>query len=200
MLNGADSTDSQVKNIKPSVFDDLDSLRIDPDEGLNPTVEHLIHIPVRKPGKTWFIRAHPNTREMYFLATIFEDKEGGRECYFVLPAARPFLEGVSRLVQLTLCVNVQGIHFLWPCAAADSVGANAWNTSARAAMDLARSKWVRVVPDIALGAYRVMEAKSVLGEPKWPDLEMSTILKVAFGDRIIDGPEHPIVRTLQGLS
>jgi hypothetical protein len=182
-----------------SVFDDLDSLRVDQDHGFITTVERLTHIPVRKPNKVWFIRVNPDPA-MSLVSTVFEDKDEDRDTYFVMPAARGLLDGLGRIVQLTVAVNVQGVVFVWPVPMPDSGGPKAWASSARAALDLARTKWIRVQPDLSLGAYRIHEAQGKYNEPTWPDLSFQEILKLAFKERIIDSANHPVIRKLQGLS
>jgi hypothetical protein len=167
---------------RTSVFDDLEAIRL-VDDGVA-LVERVTTIPVRKPAKTWFIRTRTEA-EFSFLATIFEDRDDARgDVYFVLPAARHLLEGLTKTVQLTLAANVQGIAFLWPVAVEDGAG-RSWNSSARAALDLSRTTWVRVQPDMTLAAYRLFTAKCQIDEPRWPDLSMQEILKISFGDRII---------------
>ena len=189
--NGADPS---------SVFDNLESLRVDQDAGFISTVEHLAHIPVRKPNKTWFIRIAPDP-SMSLTSTVYEDKDSGdRDTYFVTPAARGLLDGLCRVVQLTLAVNAQGTLFLWPVPMPDSGGPKAWGTSARAAADIAQRKWVRVQPDLASSCYRIFEALGTYNEPKWPELSMPEILRISFQDRIIDSIDHPVIRRLQGLS
>lgn len=184
---------------RTSVFDNLEALRVDQDAGFISTVEHLTHIPVRKPHKTWFIRVHPDPI-MSLVTTIFEDKDEDRETFFVTPEARGLLDGLGRIVQLTFAINAQGVAFIWPVPMPDSGGPKAWGTSARAAADIARTKWIRVQPDLALSAYRIHEALGKLPEPNWPDLALEDLLKIGFAGKIIDSQEHPVVRRLRGLS
>jgi hypothetical protein len=180
-----------------SVFDHIETIRISGDVAAA-SVEHLVTIPTKKPHRSWFFRAHPDPA-MSFLAHVFEDRDEGQgETYFVTPRAAPLLDGVLRTVQLSLCVNIHKVLFLWPLPV-DS-GRGAWASSARAAFDLARKTWVRLIPDMALGGYRIYEARGEHPEPEWPDLTLKDILKVAFGSggRVIDSEDHPVVRRLQG--
>jgi hypothetical protein len=59
-------------------------------------------------------------------------------------------------------------------------------------------KWVRVTSSMSLGAYEIFEASGDLPEPVWPDYSFEEILKIAFRERIVDGPDHPLVQRLLG--
>ncbi len=60
--------------------------------------------------------------------------------------------------------------------------------------------WVRVVPNKAVGGYEVMQAIVRIPDPVWPELSLSEIIRVALADRgmIVDGPDHPVLRQLEG--
>ena len=46
-----------------SIFDSVDALRLVPDAAaLDETREVLSHVPIRKPNRTEFVRAHPDDR------------------------------------------------------------------------------------------------------------------------------------------
>jgi hypothetical protein len=51
---------------------------------------------------------------------------------------------------------------------------------------------------MSLGAYEIFEASGDLPEPVWPDYSFEEILKIAFRERIVDGPDHPLVQRLLG--
>ena len=51
---------------------------------------------------------------------------------------------------------------------------------------------------MSLGAYEIYEATGNLPEPEWPDLEFDKILEIAFRDRFVTAPDHPVVKRLQG--
>lgn len=48
--------------------------------------------------------------------------------------------------------------------------------------------------------YRVYEAEGQLSEPVWPGKPLPELLKLGFKDRIIDSPDHPVIKRLRGLS
>jgi hypothetical protein len=50
-----------------------------------------------------------------------------------------------------------------------------------------------------LGAYEFATALNGLADPTWPDITFNEVLKIAFRDRIIDNPDHPVIKRLRGL-
>jgi hypothetical protein len=59
--------------------------------------------------------------------------------------------------------------------------------------------WVRIVPNMSLGGYELYIASAALPEPEWPDLKLSELLRIAFKDKFIRSPDHPVVEKLRGL-
>jgi hypothetical protein len=195
--NGADHPP-----VSANIFDDLDSLRLDPNASLAGTIEHLAHVPVRKPGRAEFFRSHPDAR-MSLACTLFTDDEE-RENYIVLAQARIALVGQLKPVLLVPCISRQNVAFIWPVPLPTEEGRGsgyrAWGETARQAADLARGCWLRMQADLALGAYRIHKAEGVLPDPVWPQKTLAELLEIAFRDRVIADADHPIIRKLRGLS
>jgi hypothetical protein len=183
-----------------SVFDNLEAIRLSPDAAATAgTREVLRHVPVRKPNRIEFVRVHPNA-DMQLATGVFVDREE-REVYFVVPELRAELAGELKPVLLVTAISRQGVTILWPVPLPDEGGRrNAWGETTREACELAKFSWVRVAPDMSLGAYRIYEAEGQLSEPVWPDKTLPELLKLAFRDRIIDSADHPVVKRLRGLS
>jgi hypothetical protein len=185
-----------------NIFDNLDSLRLDPATAMSSTVEYLAHVPVRKPGKIEFVRAHPDPA-MSLASAIFDD-EDERESYFIAPSAWSLLAGYLKPVLLVTTISRQGTVFLWPVPLpsdeAGGRGIRAWGESQRAAADKARSTWIRMKADMSLGAYRINAAEGELSDPIWPARSFSELLTIAFKGRIVSDANHPILRKLRGLS
>jgi hypothetical protein len=196
--NGSDPDVTGESNT--TIFDNLEALRLDPAASLAGTVEHLGHVPVRKPSKMEFVRTHPDPA-MSLAASIFTDDED-RETYFVTPSARPMLLGYLKPVLLVTSVSRQGVIFLWPVPLPNDAagGSRAWGETARQAADLARACWIRMQADLSLGAYRIFKAEGVLPDPIWPERDFAELLKIAFNGRIIGDSDHPAIRKLRGLS
>jgi hypothetical protein len=183
-----------------SVFDNLEAIRLSPDAAATAgTHEVLRHVPVRKPNRTEFVRVHPDAG-MQIATGVFVDREE-RETFFVVPELRVELAGEIKPVLLVTAITRQGVMILWPVPLPDEGGRrNAWAETAREACDLAKTAWVRLAPDMSLGAYRIYEAEGQLSEPAWPDKPLSELLKLGFRDRIIDSADHPVIKRLRGLS
>jgi hypothetical protein len=56
-----------------------------------------------------------------------------------------------------------------------------------------------VAANMSLGAYDVFEAMGELPEPEWPDISFNELITIAFKGRIIDSPDHPVLKRLKGL-
>jgi hypothetical protein len=103
------------------------------------------------------------------------------------------------IATLFLTINRQGVVHLWPVKLPGHDGKhNEWHRSAAEAADVAMKRWVRVTANMSLGAYEVFIAEANIPNPTWPDLTLSEILKIAFRDRIVDRPDHPLVKQLRG--
>lgn len=199
--NGAEpsSRGEARRKTAAEVFADMAKLRAAEEAPLIDTVEHLVNVAVRKPKPGEFFRVHPDP-EMSLRITIYENRED-QSIYYVEPPARPLLAELLRVALLVTCINQAGVIFLWAIKLADDNrgGGRAWSESAMRAALLGKDKWVRLIGEIGNGAYRVFSAKGELPEPIWPDRSLQDYLVVAFEGRIIDDPEHDVIRRLQGL-
>jgi hypothetical protein len=184
-----------------NIFADLSQFRISETDLMPGLIEHLAHVPVRKPNKQEFFRAHPDPA-MSMATSVFLDTEE-RETYIAMPDIRPLLADLLKPVLLAACITRQKVLLLWPIALPDTTGSGgnrAWGETARQAAELAKKHWVRIHADMAYGGYRIVQAAGELSEPEWPDKSLSELLGVAFKDRLITSADHPVVRKLRGLS
>src|SRR5262249_12734467 len=100
---------------------------------------------------------------------------------------------------LFTAINRQGVLFLWPIRLPGADGkVDGWSQSALEAAQKARSGWVRVSANLSLGAYEVWEATGEFGEPDWPDKSFRELLHLAFKGKLIECPDHPVLRRLRG--
>jgi hypothetical protein len=183
----------------PDPFD-LESLRLRQDYAAGRGVKKaLLTVPARKPDKTWFFRVH-SAEDYYFETRVLELKEE-RETYLVAAALWPELETEPTFSPRALftAVNRQGVLFLWPIRLPGPDGKlDDWNKSALEAAELAKKNWVRVTANMSLGAYDVMVATGQHPEPQWPEQPFAELLRLAFKDRFITGPDHPVLKKLRG--
>jgi hypothetical protein len=194
-----DNSDDNSPRAAANVFDDLEALRLSPEDAATVgTREILSRVPVRKPLRTEFFRVHPDA-DMQLATGVFIDREEG-ETYFVTPELRSAMSGEWRPVMLVTVITKQNVVLLWPIALPDETGRrNDWAESARAACEEAKSHWVRLVPDMALRAYRIYVAEGKLAEPVWPDKSLAELLALGFKDYIIDSVDHPVIGRLRGV-
>jgi len=157
-------------------------------------------VPVRKPNKQDFVRVHPS--KDYQIEAMILETQDEHEAYLVLPEVYEHLpEGVAVAKVLRLAITRQGVILLWPIKLPDQDGRlDNWNASAHIAAELAEKQWLRIVAKRALGAYEpfVATATENFPEPEWPDLSFQKILEIAFMSRLIETPDHIILRKLWG--
>jgi len=155
----------------------------------------LLTVPIRKPGKSDFIRVHPE----HHIDCLMVELKAEREHYYVRQEVAMVIAEFAEPVRLRLCVTRQGVVFLWPIKLPrDDRRADAWRLSAAEAACLGESRWMRLSADMGLGAYQPHVAVADLGDPKWPEESWSAILKVALRDRMIESGDHAVIRELLG--
>jgi hypothetical protein len=190
--------DPPAKETPPKdIFDDLDRLSGGVDFAMDGVEAVLTRLPVRKPDKMWWVRVHPEARTTVGLVEI--DRE---ETYCVASELHSDLMGVMKRRTLYLAIARTGNPFLWPVGVEGPDGKlDEWNRSARDGAELGMKSWVRLQANMPNGAYDVFAAKPVvpIPEPRWPTESINELLRLAFRDRVIDSPDHPVVRQLQGL-
>jgi hypothetical protein len=178
---------------------DLEKLRVDQDFLETTNVKKLLTtVPVRKPGQQDFVRVHPDTNYRNLMAFI-ELKED-REVYAVNLKTVPDLQSECFVATLFTAITRTGVLFLWPVRVPASDGrTNNWHTSATTAAKQAMEKWVRVRANMSLGAYEIFLAdKKNIPDPQWPDVTFAELVRIAFKDRLINDPNHPVIRRLRG--
>jgi hypothetical protein len=181
-------------------FADLNNLRLTQDFAETCGVKKLLTtVPVRRPNPQDFIRVHPDVAYRESFPAI--DLKDERELYVVSRNMQAELSTECVSETLFTAINRQGVVFLWPIRLPGPDGkTNEWWRSAREAAELAMAKWVRIKANMSLGAYEIFSAESVMQDPAWPELAFNELLRIAFRDRIISSPDHPVVKRLRGLT
>lgn len=164
------------------------------DLGVTPVI---VEMPSRKPKKQEWIRTHPDRVSE---TALFKLEESG-EFYLVVGEARGHAELLDQAkpFRVQLAMNRAGSAFLWPAQVPEEDGAGAsWHRSGINCQRKAEGQWLRIVSDRAAGCYvpRVTQAK--IPEPKWPDMSMRDLMELCFGARVIDSPDHPVIKMLAG--
>jgi hypothetical protein len=159
----------------------------------------LTSVPIRKPHRQDFIRVHPakEYRDTFGMLPIGD----GKDFYLVHPSMAGELVGEFYTWQVYTCLNRQGTLFLWPVRLPGPDGKiNEWWRTAHEATEHAMKKWTRISANQNLGAYEVRLAESAIAEPEWPEHTFAELLRIAFRDRMINAPDHEVIRQLRGLA
>jgi hypothetical protein len=175
----------------------LDNLRLDQSFVEAAGVKKLLRtVPVRKPNKQEYLRVHPSPMYRGNFAVI--ELKDDRETYLLTPSIAKELPGEFVMVTLYTAINRQGVVFLWPVRLPSPDGrVLEWHRSAADAADLATRRFVRVISNMSLGAYEIIEA-STTADPEWPDVTFQELVRIAFRDRLVDRLDHPIIKRLRG--
>jgi hypothetical protein len=158
-------------------------------------------IRIGKPKKSSFFRSHADLTYRLPVNIIEYDSGMMKEEFLVMPTVAEALVEETKPKLLVLCVDKMGTPFLWPAPRQAEDGfqrTNIWNTSALEALRLSETKWVRMSSNMAEGAYTIHTSSSD-SEPDWPDLPLSELIKLGFGEeRVIRDMNHPVVKRLLG--
>jgi hypothetical protein len=123
------------------------------------------------------------------------------ETYLVTRDVGDVVPGMARAVTLHAAIDRKNNPFIIPVPLPGSDGRrNPWHQSRAKAVERAETKWVRVVANMALGAYDLYVAEASLPEPEWPAATFEELMEIAFRDRVIRSAEHPVIMQLQGRS
>jgi hypothetical protein len=101
---------------------------------------------------------------------------------------------------LYTAITRQKVVFLWPARLPREDGRSlGWYESAQEAAEHAMKRWVRVMSNMSLGAYEIIEASAALPDPEWPELSFNELVRIAFKNgRVVDNFDHPVLKRLRG--
>jgi hypothetical protein len=196
------SDDTDAADRAEELADPFDpaALRISGDAEIS-TERVLTAVPVRKPKRDEFFRVRAGEDYTMDALVVERDDDLDREVYVVAPGCADAVLEVARRVRLFTCISKRGTGtvFLWPCKLpVESSSGRRYAETALKIAQHAESTWVRMWGDRSLGGYTMVKAKGNLDEPKWPDKTFRELLRIAFENRIIDRPDHPVIRELNG--
>jgi hypothetical protein len=184
-------------NQTPSAAD-IEALRLPASYGGTLGVKKILTtVPVGKPKKTQFFRAHPSP-DMSFDVLLLEDKDN-REYYILNQEVAQVLSSLVRPTTLRAAIDRNDNVFLIPVPLPDGDGKrNQWHQSLAQNLQHAESNWIRMTANMHVGGYDVYQAESRLEEPEWPEANMAKLIEVAFRGKVITTLDHPIVQSLLG--
>lgn len=131
-------------------------------------------------------------------------KEGEEEKYLIIPELMSEAASSGKLKPVIIYAGITftgQVFFLSDIPLPDSDGKdNEYNRSRREAYETAKTKWVKIQVNKALGAYEILEAVSQLPEPVWPEKPASMLeaIEIAFKNNVIDSYDHPLLKKLRG--
>jgi hypothetical protein len=183
----------------PDPFDPA-ALRLDANYAAGLGVKKMLTaVPVRKPGKQEWFRVRPG--DDWRLQTATFESEAERETYLVDRSLWADLAGVVRPSLILTCVSRAGDLFLWKAGLPGADGRpNHWIDSALAIAHEAETEWRRMAANMVAGHYDGFKPTAELPDPEWPDWTFREIMRTAFRGRMIDSPDHPLLRQLRGDS
>lgn len=184
--------------VKPKGVD-LEKIRVSQDfDAMADVLKVVTVVPVNRPSKQTFFRIHPD--ESWTLTTYIIQFEQEQETYIIVPEVAPHAHQVAAKKVIYTGITRSGDLFLCPVALPDSSGKwNQWHRSLMAAMEQAKHKWIKIVSNRAGGKYETFVAEGDIPDPEWPDdVTFNDLITIAFEDRIIDSPNHPVLLKLKG--
>jgi hypothetical protein len=157
-------------------------------------------IPVGRPPNSVFFRVHPGAEYRLAVGLVVLDQG---EKYLVRSSLQAQLaeEPVFRCSMLYIYLTRAGSLGLWDVKLPGPEGTlDSWNSSAAEIAQQAMTNWVRVVSNREAGGYEFLVPEMSLPEPEWPSLSLGDILAIAFRGKLIDTPDHSVLRQLRGAS
>jgi hypothetical protein len=179
---------------------DLESLKLSQDFSNLLSVKKNIHgIQIRKPGKNEFFRIRSEPDWSIDTAVLEVKKEMDTTTYVVAPSLwKPLMDDITPQ-RIFTAINTQGVVFLVPVTLPKPDGTTSmWHETRLAAVEEAKTDWVKLVSNKAAGAYETFVAKGNLPEPTWPNTTFQELFNIAFEGHYIDSLDHPVLQRRRG--
>lgn len=189
-----ETNEKQIVLPKTNLKIDVKALAISQDFDGYEIEEVGASVKVRKPGKQEFFRS---LGPEYRLQTLALRLESDKSFYLVAPELREELGAELILIEIFTVITIRQDIFMWPVRIPGGEY-DGWNKAAMIAAELAQTYWIRIIPDISKGEYRIQKAKGLDREPQKPDESFGELLEKAFADHFIDSISHPVIKRLEG--
>ena len=160
-------------------------------------VSELVELPVRKPKKDEWFRAHPNHEQQGGILELDSENKVFWVSHKI--QAQVMHDPCFTFRLCVLSVTRQGVPFIWPVKTDIEAGGSGdkYVRIPFAAMTFGRQKWTRLYWSPERREHQV-ETSDLLDEPKFPDKPFPELLKLAFKDAVISTPDHPALLNLKG--
>jgi len=177
---------------------DLNAIRVNSeDDFVTEFLKETGDLEVRYPKKQEFFRVHPDEQMRIQTKLLLIDAD--KKWYLVAKNVWPELSDELTAVTLMVCINDDGVQFLWPMKVSPQGQSNGWNDSALNGATKAVTRWVRLVADITRGRRRIILGNENLPEPEWEAATLSDMIQKAFKDTYIDSLDHHVLKKLRGI-
>lgn len=185
------------ENKPQSQTSNLRNLRLSQDyEDMADVTKAVTAVSIGKPHYQTFFRVHPEWQAGY---PVFEKKQEGKNEFFIVDTkAVPELASEVTPRLIVPLITRDGSLYVWPLrVGTPEKEADLAARSAYAGMQKARSSWVRLKWTGREFHCFVAKGKDLPG-PEWPDITFDEMIDLAFAGQVIDTPNHPVVKTLNG--
>ena len=196
------TVDPTLSDIAVDGIPGRDLLVTDPIEDFAPQAVLANVVLTTRPSREAFFRVHPDPRytAMVYILRL-KDSGDADGVYIVTPKSSIVhaaqLQGMIRPAQLFLCITRTGSLFLLAARIPGPDGRrDGWMDGMLAAVDLAKTKWVRL--NSGDGGYKPWAAEVPIPEPEWPPVPFERILAIAAAGKVISSADHPVVLGLLG--
>ena len=98
-------------------------------------------------------------------------------------------------------ISKAGAHYLWPVSLkVDKNGnQNVWHKDAHDILESHKGQWIRIEAKQGVAGYTPVLHRAKLDLPTFPNGGMKKLIAIAFKGKVIDSPDHIIMRDLDGL-
>jgi hypothetical protein len=167
------------------------------------TSKVLTVVPVGKPLEQLFFRVHSDPEYQFYPVYLIKPTMGKKINRSTFMVTSNLLEPLSlkgikvMTAKLYTVIDRQETIRLWPIKDLDGESEDLWTASAHRVAETAMTKWVRLSSNMSAGAYfaHPVEGGEDLGEPTWPKIRMSEIMRVGF-KFLIDSMDHPEIQKI----
>lgn len=157
----------------------------------------LVGLPARKPKKDEWFRVHPGHQQQGGILEI----ESEKKVFWVSPGVQAQVQEdpCFSLRLCVLCVNRQGVPFIWPVKPGVAAGSKGykWVWIPFSAMLFGKEKWTRLYWSHEKQEH-IVETSGLLDAPKFPEKPFPELLRLAFKDAVISTVDHPAILRLKG--
>jgi hypothetical protein len=153
---------------------------------------------IRRPKKHEWFRIHPDFKPAFHIYQA-PAKDRRDRIYLVRKGAAPIFGDAAKPATLRLCVNSEGVPFVWIHPHAEGGPGESWAKSRNEVAAAAIKGWVKITAGD--GCYNIERPlrPEVFVEPKWPEgTHNDWLLRTFLQDMIVGDHKHPAAEYHRG--